>query len=118
MPVQRDRRGRGSRLGEGEASWLSPLSFPAASPRDAGAGARGEESALPGLENSLLLSQLGEGGAGGRAALKAMLRGRRPPRLPQKARAASCLCPAGFVQLPTSGRIYKVPSASSDEIWL
>ncbi|OPJ68317.1 transmembrane protein 25 [Patagioenas fasciata monilis] len=24
----------------------------------------------------------------------------------------------GFVQLPTSGRIYKVPSASSDEIWL
>ncbi|XP_050766787.1 transmembrane protein 25 [Gymnogyps californianus] len=53
-----------------------------ASPRDAGAGARGEESALPGLENSLLLSQL------------------------------------GFVQLPTSGRIYKVPSVSSDEIWL
>ncbi|PKK19646.1 transmembrane protein 25 [Columba livia] len=24
----------------------------------------------------------------------------------------------GFVQLPTSGRIYKVPSVSSDEIWL
>ncbi|XP_010007277.1 PREDICTED: transmembrane protein 25 [Chaetura pelagica] len=25
---------------------------------------------------------------------------------------------SGFVQLPTSGRIYKVPSVSSDEIWL
>ncbi|KAK2530328.1 Tmem25 [Columba livia] len=28
------------------------------------------------------------------------------------------LLPTGFVQLPTSGRIYKVPSVSSDEIWL
>ncbi|NWT20485.1 TMM25 protein, partial [Vireo altiloquus] len=53
-----------------------------ASPKDAGAGARGEESALLSLENSLVLSKL------------------------------------GFVQLPTSGRIYKVPSVSSDEIWL
>ncbi|NWY68221.1 TMM25 protein, partial [Erithacus rubecula] len=53
-----------------------------ASPKDAGAGARGEESALLGLENSLVLSKL------------------------------------GFVQLPTSGRIYKVPSMSSEEIWL
>ncbi|KFP11271.1 Transmembrane protein 25, partial [Egretta garzetta] len=53
-----------------------------ASPKDVGAGARGGESTLPGLENSLVLSKL------------------------------------GFVQLPTSGRIYKVPSASSDEIWL
>ncbi|NXH33070.1 TMM25 protein, partial [Myiagra hebetior] len=53
-----------------------------ASPKDAGAGARGEESALLGLENSLVLSKL------------------------------------GFVQLPMSGRIYKVPSMSSDEIWL
>ncbi|NXM96871.1 TMM25 protein, partial [Sylvia borin] len=53
-----------------------------ASPKDAGASARGEESALLGLENSLVLSKL------------------------------------GFVQLPKSGRIYKVPSMSSDEIWL
>ncbi|KAL2295714.1 hypothetical protein Nmel_017234 [Mimus melanotis] len=53
-----------------------------ASPRDAGAAARGEESALLGLENSLVFSKL------------------------------------GFVQLPKSGRIYKVPSVSSDEIWL
>ncbi|NWV45617.1 TMM25 protein, partial [Daphoenositta chrysoptera] len=53
-----------------------------ASPKDAGAGARGEESALLVLENSLVLSKL------------------------------------GFVQLPMSGRIYKVPSMSSDEIWL
>ncbi|NWZ85659.1 TMM25 protein, partial [Poecile atricapillus] len=49
---------------------------------DGRAGARGEESALLGLENSLVLSKL------------------------------------GFVQLPMSGRIYKVPSMSSDEIWL
>ncbi|KAM7030134.1 transmembrane protein 25 isoform 1-T3 [Acridotheres tristis] len=53
-----------------------------ASPKDTGAGARGEESALLGLENSLVFSKL------------------------------------GFVQLPKSGRIYKVPSMSSDEIWL
>ncbi|KAJ7399610.1 Transmembrane protein 25 [Pitangus sulphuratus] len=53
-----------------------------ASPKDVGAGARGEDSALPGLENSLVLNKL------------------------------------GFVQLPVSGRIYKVPSVSSDEIWL
>ncbi|NXO27326.1 TMM25 protein, partial [Cisticola juncidis] len=53
-----------------------------ASPEDAGASARGEESALLGLENSLVLGKL------------------------------------GFVQLPVSGRIYKVPSMSSDEIWL
>ncbi|NWX55065.1 TMM25 protein, partial [Promerops cafer] len=53
-----------------------------ASPKDAGASARGEESALLGLENSLVLSKL------------------------------------GFVQLPVSGCIYKVPSMSSDEIWL
>ncbi|NXB38780.1 TMM25 protein, partial [Eulacestoma nigropectus] len=53
-----------------------------ASPKDAEAGARGEESALLGLENSLVLSK------------------------------------PGFVQLPMSGRIYKMPSMSSDEIWL
>ncbi|NXB10121.1 TMM25 protein, partial [Cnemophilus loriae] len=53
-----------------------------ASPKDAGGCARGEESALLGPENSLVLSKL------------------------------------GFVQLPMSGRIYKVPSMSSDEIWL
>ncbi|XP_059685757.1 transmembrane protein 25 [Gavia stellata] len=60
-----------------------------ASPKDVGAGARGEEStllglenSLPGPENSLVLSKL------------------------------------GFIQLPMSGRIYKVPSMSSDEIWL
>ncbi|NXJ86021.1 TMM25 protein, partial [Trogon melanurus] len=53
-----------------------------ASPKDAGAGASGEESVLPGPENSLVLSKL------------------------------------GFIQLPMSGRIYKVPSTSSDEIWL
>ncbi|XP_069643956.1 transmembrane protein 25 isoform X2 [Haliaeetus albicilla] len=51
-------------------------------PMDAGTGARGEEGALPGPENFLVLSKL------------------------------------GFVQLPMSGRIYKVPSMSSDEIWL
>ncbi|XP_071582876.1 transmembrane protein 25 isoform X2 [Heliangelus exortis] len=53
-----------------------------ASPKGVGAGARGEDSALLELENSLVLNKL------------------------------------GFVQLPTSGRIYKVPSVSSDEIWL
>ncbi|XP_029878740.1 transmembrane protein 25 isoform X1 [Aquila chrysaetos chrysaetos] len=53
-----------------------------AAPADAGTGARGEEGALPGPENFLVLSKL------------------------------------GFVQLPMSGRIYKVPSMSSDEIWL
>ncbi|XP_014740194.1 PREDICTED: transmembrane protein 25 isoform X1 [Sturnus vulgaris] len=53
-----------------------------ASPKDAGAGAKGEETALLELENSLVFSKL------------------------------------GFVQLPKSGRIYKVPSMSSDEIWL
>ncbi|NXS66670.1 TMM25 protein, partial [Pandion haliaetus] len=53
-----------------------------AAPGDAGAGARGEEGALPGPENLLVLSKL------------------------------------GLIQLPTSGRIYKVPSVSSDEIWL
>ncbi|NWQ98286.1 TMM25 protein, partial [Burhinus bistriatus] len=53
-----------------------------ASSKDVGAGARGEENSLSGLENSLALSKL------------------------------------GFVQLPMSGRIYKVPSVSSDEIWL
>ncbi|NXS05792.1 TMM25 protein, partial [Oxylabes madagascariensis] len=53
-----------------------------ASPKDTGAGARGEESALLRLEKSLVLSK------------------------------------PGFVQLPRSGRIYKVPSTSSDEIWL
>ncbi|NXA04877.1 TMM25 protein, partial [Sapayoa aenigma] len=53
-----------------------------ASPKDVGASAREEESALSRLENSLVLSKL------------------------------------GFVQLPMSGRIYKVPSVSSDEIWL
>ncbi|NWI26680.1 TMM25 protein, partial [Sula dactylatra] len=55
---------------------------PGAFSKDVGAGARGEEISLPGLDNSLVLSNL------------------------------------GFVQLPTSGRIYKVPSVSSDEIWL
>ncbi|NWX37731.1 TMM25 protein, partial [Notiomystis cincta] len=53
-----------------------------ASHKDAAASARGEESALLGLENSLILSK------------------------------------RGFVQLPMSGRIYQVPSMSSDEIWL
>ncbi|NXW58271.1 TMM25 protein, partial [Eurystomus gularis] len=55
---------------------------PGTSPEDTGTGARGEESTLQGLENSLVLSKL------------------------------------GFVQLLTSGRIYKMPSTSSDEIWL
>ncbi|NXX99605.1 TMM25 protein, partial [Centropus bengalensis] len=58
------------------------LSDLAASPRDAGASAKEEESALPVLENSLAFSKF------------------------------------GFVQLPLSGRIYKVPSVSSEEIWL
>ncbi|XP_053942754.1 transmembrane protein 25 isoform X2 [Cuculus canorus] len=58
------------------------LSDLAASPRDAGTSAGGEDSILLGLENSLAFSKL------------------------------------GFVQLPLSGRIYKVPSVSSEEIWL
>ncbi|NXI19391.1 TMM25 protein, partial [Irena cyanogastra] len=53
-----------------------------ASSKNPGADARGDESTLLGLENSLILSK------------------------------------PGFVQLPMSGRIYKVPSTSSDEIWL
>lgn len=39
-------------------SLLSPLSFPTASPKDVGAGGRGEE-------NSLVLSKLGEGAQAG-----------------------------------------------------
>ncbi|NXN49145.1 TMM25 protein, partial [Rynchops niger] len=60
-----------------------------ASTKGVGASARGEESSLSGLENSL-------------------------PRLEN----SLVLSKLGFVQLPTSGRIYKVPSVSSDEIWL
>ncbi|NWS74738.1 TMM25 protein, partial [Crotophaga sulcirostris] len=74
--------GGGTQGPQGWMSQLSPLSFPPASPRDAGSSAREEDSALRGLENSLALSKL------------------------------------GFVQLPLSGRIYKVPSTSSEEIWL
>ncbi|NXG78551.1 TMM25 protein, partial [Baryphthengus martii] len=55
---------------------------PTASPKDTRAGAREEESTLPGPENPLVFSRL------------------------------------GLVQLLTSGRIYKMPSTSSDEIWL
>lgn len=44
---------------------LLPLSFPTASPKDVGAGGRGEENSLPGLENSLVLSKLGEGAQAG-----------------------------------------------------
>ncbi|NWI49041.1 TMM25 protein, partial [Calyptomena viridis] len=61
---------------------LGDLTQEEASPEDVGASAREEESALPRLKDSLVLSKL------------------------------------GFVQLPMSGRIYKVPSVSSDEIWL
>ncbi|XP_040472183.1 transmembrane protein 25 [Falco naumanni] len=59
-----------------------------ASPKDVRASASAEESTLPGLEHSLVLSKLSEGTW------------------------------AGFVQLPTSGRVYKMPSMSSEEIWL
>lgn len=62
MLVQRETRGRRSCLGQGLVSRLSPLSFSTASPKDAGASAGGEERALPGLENSLVLSKLGETG--------------------------------------------------------
>uniref|UniRef100_U3K5R5 Transmembrane protein 25 n=1 Tax=Ficedula albicollis TaxID=59894 RepID=U3K5R5_FICAL len=47
----------------------------------------------------------------------ARVSGRCPVSLPF-ASLQGVLCPAGFVQLPTSGRIYKVPSMSSEEIWL
>ncbi|NXN42705.1 TMM25 protein, partial [Rhinoptilus africanus] len=60
-----------------------------ASTKDVGASARGEESSLSGLEHSL-------------------------PGLEN----SLVLSKLGFVQLPTSGCIYKVPSVSSDEIWL
>ncbi|NXG81305.1 TMM25 protein, partial [Stercorarius parasiticus] len=60
-----------------------------ASTEDVGASARGEGSSLSRLENSL-------------------------PQLEN----SLVLSKLGFVQLPTSGRIYKVPSVSSDEIWL
>ncbi|NXX87189.1 TMM25 protein, partial [Urocolius indicus] len=83
---------------------------PRASPRDVGAGAGLEASALPGLEKPLVLSRLGEGRWAGSSC--------RPPRLHHQATTRSHLCPPGFVQLPVSGRIYKVPSVSSDEIWL
>ncbi|NWQ79582.1 TMM25 protein, partial [Columbina picui] len=51
-------------------------------------------------------------------ARNAVLRGHQPPWPPQTVTATRSLCSAGFVQLPASGRIYKVPSVSSEEIWL
>ncbi|XP_068028236.1 transmembrane protein 25 isoform X7 [Anomalospiza imberbis] len=88
-----------------------------ASPKDAGAGARGEESALLGLENSLVLSKLGKGSRWASSPKRCVV-GHGAPWLPQQAICLAVLCLAGFVQLPMSGRIYKVPSTSSDEIWL
>ncbi|NXY77376.1 TMM25 protein, partial [Glareola pratincola] len=68
---------------------LDDLAQAGASPKDVGAGARREESSLSGLGNSL-----------------------------RGLENSLVLSKLGFVQLPTSGRIYKVPSVSSDEIWL
>lgn len=72
MLVQRDMRGHRSCCGKGQMSQLTPLSFPTASTKDVGASGRGEESSLSGLEtslprleNSLVLSKLGEGAQAG-----------------------------------------------------
>lgn len=76
-------------------SQLSSLSFPAASPKDAGAGARGEESALLSLENSLVLSKLGKGSRWASSPKKCVV-GHGAPWLPQQAvNSLSCrFCPA------------------------
>ncbi|KAM6107715.1 LOW QUALITY PROTEIN: transmembrane protein 25 [Pterocles gutturalis] len=63
-----------------------------ASPKDAGASAREEDGVVSALENSLP-------GLENSLVLRKLGEGR-------------------FIQLPTSGRIYKVPSTSSEEIWL
>lgn len=95
-------------------SWLSSFCFSAASPKDAGASARGEESAQLGLENSLVLSKLGKGSRW--ASSPKMCCGTWSSMAAPTGNGVPC--PSGFVQLPKSGRIYKVPSMSSDEIWL
>nr|XP_031362707.1 transmembrane protein 25 isoform X1 [Lonchura striata domestica]XP_031362708.1 transmembrane protein 25 isoform X1 [Lonchura striata domestica] len=66
-----------------------------ASPKDVGAGARGEESALLGLENSLVLSKLGKGSRRA-SSPKRWVVGHGAPWLPQQAMSSlSCrFCPA------------------------
>ncbi|NWZ27566.1 TMM25 protein, partial [Asarcornis scutulata] len=49
---------------------------------------------------------------------KAVLQRRWALRLPGKVVAMSSFCPTGLVPFPMAWRIYKVPSMSSDEIWL
>ncbi|XP_039577704.1 transmembrane protein 25 isoform X1 [Passer montanus] len=66
-----------------------------ASPKDAGASARGEERALLGLENSLVLSRLGKGSRWASSPERCVV-GHGAPWLPQQAMSSlSCrFCPA------------------------
>uniref|UniRef100_A0A8B9ECQ4 Transmembrane protein 25 n=1 Tax=Anser cygnoides TaxID=8845 RepID=A0A8B9ECQ4_ANSCY len=89
---------------------LCPLSFPTATPGDV--AAKGGQQTL---QNTLVLS---EGVQTGEQPKKAMLQRHWPLRLSWKVVAMSSFCPAGLVPFPMAGRIYKVPSMSSDEIWL
>ncbi|XP_064327140.1 transmembrane protein 25 isoform X2 [Phalacrocorax carbo] len=83
---------------------------PGASPRDVGAGAREEEIFLPGLENSLVLSKLGEGVQGSSSS--------RRPGVSTKCRARAAMrsgceprCGAPAAGLPTPSQI--CPAAST-----
>lgn len=67
------------------------------------------------LQNPLVLS---EGAQTGEQPRKAVLQRRWALRLPRKVVAMSSFCPAGLIPFPMAWRIYKVPSMSSDEIWL
>lgn len=107
-------RGAGAEGPAGPHVLMLPLSFPAASPGDAGASAGEERSTRLGLQDSLVLGERAQAGERPETLCGRDTSTRGRPRV-----TATCpLCPAGFVQLPTSGRIYKVPSVSSDEIWL
>lgn len=89
---------------------LRPISSPAADPGDV--EAKGGQRTL---QNPLVLS---EGAQTGEQPRKAVLQRRWALRLPRKVVAMSSFCPAGLIPFPMAWRIYKVPSMSSDEIWL
>lgn len=89
---------------------LRPLSSPAADPGDV--EAKGGQRTL---QTPLVLS---EGAQTGEQPEKAVLQRRWALWLLGKVVAMSSFCPTGLVPFPMAWRIYKVPSMSSDEIWL